>query len=86
MNDIRLLAKKLLEDLENIKSGDLDKNAKLQLKMKKIINLSDEIFLSEDLKDLKIHLQCQKDIINVFSFFLKSPDDKIKNKGRYFFE
>lgn len=86
MKDLRLLAKRLLKDLENIKSGDLDKNAKLQVKMKKIINLSDEILLSEELKDIKIHLQCHRDIINVFSFFLKSPDEKIKDKGRYFFE
>ena len=86
MEDLRITAKELLDELDNIKSGDIDLKIKLQGKMKKIINLSDEIFLSEDLKDLKIHLQCQKDIINVFSFFLKSPDDKIKNKGRYFFE
>lgn len=70
MNDIRLLAKKLLQDLENNKSGDLDKNAKLQLKMKKIINLSDEIISSEAYEDVKIYLNSQKDIINVFSFIL----------------
>lgn len=70
MSDIRLLAKKLLQDLENNKLGDLEKNSKLQLKMKKIINLSDEIIFSESLKDIKIHLQCQNDIISVFSFIL----------------
>lgn len=70
MGDIRLLAKKLLGNLENIKAGDLDKISKLKVKMEKIINLSDEIILSEDLKDVKILLRCQKDIINVFSFLL----------------
>jgi hypothetical protein len=82
MDDIRIIAKELLDELENIKSGDLDKKNKLQVKMKKIINLSDEIIFSEDLKDIKIHLQCQKDITNVFSFFLKSPD--VKDKEKYF--
>jgi len=73
MKDIRLLAKKVLNKLENINSSDLDnlaKNSKHQVKMKKIISLSDKVIFSEDLKDVEILLRCQKDIINVFSFLL----------------
>lgn len=84
MDDIRIIAKELLVELENIKSGDLDKKDKLQVKMEKIINLSDEIILSEDLKDINKKLNGYRDIVSVYSFFLKSPD--IKDKGRCFLE
>jgi hypothetical protein len=52
MNDIRLIAKELLDELENIKSGYLDSKLRFQGKVKKIISLSDEMILSQDLKDL----------------------------------
>lgn len=84
MDDIRITAKELLDELENIKSGDLDQKVKLQVKMKKIINLSDEIILSEDLKDINKKLNGYRDIVSVYSFLLKSPD--VKDKGRYFLE
>lgn len=84
MDDIRIIAKELLDELENIKSGDLDKKDKLQVKMKKIINLSDEIILSKDLKYINKKLYGYRDIVSVYSFFLKSPD--IKDNGRYFLE
>lgn len=84
MDDIRVIAKELLDELENIKSGDLDSKLRLQGKMEKIITLSDETILSQDLKDLNTKINCYRDIGNVYSFFLKSPE--IKDKGRYFLE
>lgn len=84
MDDIRIIAKELLHELKNIKSGDLDSKLRLQGKMEKIISLSDEMILSQDLKDLKTKINCYRDIGNVYSFFLKSPDTK--DKGRYFLE
>ena len=84
MDDIRIIAKELLDELENIKSGDLDSKLRFQGKMKKIISLSDEMILSQDLKDLNKKINCCRDIVNLHSFFLKSPD--IKEKGKYFSE
>ena len=84
MEDIRISAKELLDELENVKSGDLDLKIKLQGKMKKIINLSDTIIFSKDLKDINMILQCYKEIVRVYSFFLKSPE--LKDRERFFLE
>lgn len=84
MDDIRIIAKELLDELENMKSGDLDSKVRLQGKMKKIINLSDEIILSQDLNDLKTKINCLREIGNVHSFFLKSPE--LKDRERFFLE
>jgi hypothetical protein len=82
--DIKKQAEELLKDLQKIKSGDLKKKMILEKKMIKITNLSDELILSQELKNANILINSNKDIISVYSFLMKYPEFNDKVKG--FFE
>ena len=84
MGDIRKHAKQLLEDLNAIETGDLNKKAKLEEKMKKIIRLTDEQIKSKDIKDISKILICNKEIMSVYNFFKNYP--QFEDKVRTFFE
>ena len=81
MDDIRLTAKELFDDLEKIKSGDLKKKVKLQEQMKKIMELSDEEISSKELDDQEKKKISLANISSVYSFFIKYPEfeEKVKN-------
>jgi hypothetical protein len=81
MNDIRITAKELFDDLEKIKSGDLKKKVKLQEQMKKIMELSDEEISSKELDDQEKKKISLANISSVYSFFIKYPefDEKVRN-------
>jgi hypothetical protein len=81
MDDIRLTAKELFDDLEKIKSGDLKKKVKLQEQMKKIMELSDEEISSKELDDQEKKKISLANISSVYSFFIKYPEfeEKVRN-------
>jgi uncharacterized protein (UPF0305 family) len=81
MDDIRLTAKELFDDLEKIKSGDLKKKVKLQEQMKKIMELSDEEISSKELEDQEKKIISLANISSVYSFFIKYPEfeEKVRN-------
>ena len=82
MDDIRLTAKELFDDLEKIKSGDLKKKVKLQEQMKKIMELSDEEISSKELEDQEKKIISLANISSVYSFFIKYPEfeEKVSKK------
>lgn len=83
MDDIRLTAKELFDDLEKIKSGDLKKKVKLQEQMKKIMELSDEEISSKELADQEKKIISLANISSVYSFFIKYPEFEEKARNYY---
>lgn len=84
MDDIRITAKELFNDLEKIKSGDLKKKIRLQEQMKKIIELSDEEISSGKLKDQNRMITSIRNIFSVYKFFANYP--QFEEKARNFYK